>query len=122
MIYVPYTFIHPPTWASLAGREVCPWPVDEDLGYLQLFEMLWDDGADFTIVEHDVVIQRGQLEQFEECLAGWCCFPERGGSPSLSLVRFRRASVAPSRGDCTWTPTSLPMPIASRVCTQSRRV
>lgn len=89
MIYVPYTFIHPPTWQALSYRAAVPWPVDDANGYLEYFRTRWAEEEEFINIEHDVVVQPGQLEQFEECESEWCVIPELNGSPSLSLVRFR---------------------------------
>jgi hypothetical protein len=88
-IYVPFTFIHPPTWEALAGRIVTPWLVDDGNGYLEYFRVRWAAERDFINIEHDVVVQPGQLEQLDDCEAGWCVIPELNGSPSMSLVRYR---------------------------------
>lgn len=101
MIYVPFTFIHPPTWEALSGEVVMPVKMDDDDAYLGLMRALWWSEEESTIVEHDVVVQPDQLEQLHKCPSEWCCFPELGGSPSLSLVRFRPGFCAANRG--LWT-------------------
>lgn len=97
MIFVPFTFIHPPTWEALNRASAVPWRVDGYDGYLEFMRERWKHGATFTLVEHDVVVQPGQLIQFHSCLSEWCCFPELAGSPSLSLVRFRREFIWANR-------------------------
>jgi hypothetical protein len=92
VIYVPFTFIHPPTWEALE-RAAVPVPVNEYDGYLMYFRERWKDEVDFTNVEHDVIVQPGQLEQFDMCPGEWCVVPELGGSPSLSLARFRAGFI-----------------------------
>lgn len=97
MIFVPFTFIHPPTWEALNGWPVVPWRVEGDDGYLTFFEERWKECLDFIVVEHDVVAQPGQVSQLWACPEPWCCFPELGGSPSLSLVRFREPFIRANR-------------------------
>lgn len=98
-IFVPFTYIHPPTWEALVGRAVTPWRVDDANGYLLYFRRRWEVGEDFVNIEHDVVVQgagpgyQSQLDQLEECPNDWCVFPEFGGAPSMSLVRYRASFI-----------------------------
>ena len=102
VIYVPFTFIHLPTWRALMpyGGAI-PWPVDDADGYLEYFRTRWAEEEDFTNIEHDVVVQPGQLEQFAQCLSEWCVIPELNGSPSMSLVRYRAGFIRANKG--IWT-------------------
>lgn len=97
-VFVPFTFIHPPTWQALSYVAATPWPVDDGNLYLGYFRHRWAMGGAFTNVEHDVVVVPGQLGQLERCPEEWCVFPEAGGSPSLSLARFRPGFITANRG------------------------
>ena len=97
-VFLPYTYIHGPTWDAL---ESCGWPwvpvhlarLHED-AYLWFFEERWRQGDAFMVCEHDVIPGRDQLAQLEDCPAGWCAFNEYdGGPPTLSLARFRPAFI-----------------------------
>lgn len=99
-IFVPYTFIHPPTWEALSYHAATPWPVDDANGYLEYFRRRWEEGEDFINIEHDVIVQPAgpngrlsQLDALDQCQNDWCVFPEFGGSPSMSLVRYRASFI-----------------------------
>jgi hypothetical protein len=97
-IIVPYTIEYQPTREALALWKVDYVEVDADRGYLDLMRSLWTAGKDFTIVEHDVVVQPGQLPRLTLCPQGWCCFTEYpGGPPTFSIVRFRSEFIAANR-------------------------
>jgi len=43
--------------------------------YFRLFEQLWGNGESFTIVEHDIAVWPGAIQELENCPEGWCTFP-----------------------------------------------
>lgn len=93
-VFLPYTYRHEPTWDALRWSG-WPWhPVrldyDDPAAYLRFFDQRWAEAEPFTVCEHDVLPDPRQLQQLEDCPAGWCAFNEYdGGPPTLSLARFR---------------------------------
>lgn len=90
-IVVPYTRVNPATVESLAGEDFeMAYVGDHPNDYPFLLWALWEEHGDLIIVEHDVIVQLGQIEELRRCREPWCSFPEyEGGPPSFSLVRFR---------------------------------
>lgn len=93
MIFVPFTRIWPPTFEALDGWAVTPVKMTADDSYLEFFRTRWKEGRAFTVVEHDVVVQPGQLERLESCTHQWCCCPEDGLRATFSIVRFRAGFI-----------------------------
>ncbi len=98
IIYVPFTYVHAPTWESAIRsvmRVVRLDPTMED-DYLRYFEDRWDEGGSFANCEHDVVPTPLQVLELLYCKeAHWCAFSEyEGGPPSLSFVRFDAEFIA----------------------------
>ena len=64
---------------------------DED--YWNLLDGLWRDAQDFAIVEHDVVVNPGTLQSFEDCPNVWCSAPHpyygHSAYAGLGCTRFR---------------------------------
>lgn len=53
-------------------------PVDvssADTAYTRMLSTLWIVGETFTLVEHDVVIRPGVLDELNDCPHPWCAFP-----------------------------------------------
>ena len=46
-----------------------------DDSYFQMMERLWAKGEAFTIVEHDVVVHPGAIQELANCAQPWCTFP-----------------------------------------------
>jgi len=97
VIIVPFTRPYEATAKALdaTGR---PWqPVDvsgDDQAYFRLIASLWDQGTEFTIVEHDITVTPVALDSLDNCPASWCSSPY----PYLSIMyaglgcaRFRPA-------------------------------
>ena len=47
----------------------------DDEGYFRMMERLWKTGETFAVVEHDVVVWPGAIQQLEDCSELWCTFP-----------------------------------------------
>lgn len=85
----PFTAFHPLTEQALdlyaPGAE--RWLLNEHpLAYHTLLAKLWADGDSFLIIEHDIEIRTGVVEELEACPEPYCCFPYAGPGGDL-LVR-----------------------------------
>src|ERR1019366_3527161 len=58
-------------WAPTAERIYVG---EDDFAYGRLLEQLWGKDA-FMLVEHDIVIHEGLVEEFAECEEEWCSSP-----------------------------------------------
>lgn len=99
-IAVGWTELHPDTrtaleaHAELQGHELdirdCRSRIT---GYHELLEHHWRAGADFTVIEHDIVINETVMPGFEACPHVWCVHLYElasGFVPGvLGCVRFR---------------------------------
>jgi hypothetical protein len=65
----------------------------DDEAYWRLLAELWAHARDVAIVEHDVVVNPGTLQSFEDCPSVWCSapYPYYGHSAyaGLGCTRFR---------------------------------
>ena len=83
MVHVPFAIgNHTHAWALDAvklalrqdGVEAQMHFLDRDEAYYNLLTDLWaKDG--FTIVEHDIVVWPGAIQQLQDCPEPWCVFP-----------------------------------------------
>jgi hypothetical protein len=65
--------------------------VEED-DYWSLLTELWSMADEFTVVEHDVVIEPDTLDRFNACASGWCAQRYAyfvGPYAGLGCMRFR---------------------------------
>lgn len=46
-----------------------------DDSYHSLLERLWAAGETFTVVEHDIIVHPGAIQELENCPEPWCTFP-----------------------------------------------
>lgn len=68
-----------------------------DTAYCELLAMLWAEGQDFVIVEHDVVPHHRVFREFTECPEPYCAFAYEVGlwvGPALGCSRFRTELLA----------------------------
>ena len=49
--------------------------MDTDLAYYDLLHSLWRAQETFTVVEHDIVVHPGAIQELEDCPEPWCTFP-----------------------------------------------
>ena len=78
-VIVPFTHLEPEVLDALwktgyhwEERDVS----SSDTAYFELIKELWDEGAGWINVEHDIVIRSGCIERaFEKCPHAWCVFP-----------------------------------------------
>jgi hypothetical protein len=47
----------------------------KDDSYYKLLETLWEKGESFTVVEHDIIVHPGAIQDLENCAEPWCVFP-----------------------------------------------
>lgn len=47
----------------------------DDEAYWRLVTGLWAKGEGFTVVEHDIVVHPGGIQELENCSEPWCLFP-----------------------------------------------
>lgn len=91
-VYIPWTFLHPPTWDLLAPFEPIGVDVSGDDGaYLRYFVERWREREPFVNVEHDMLVHPAQIDQLIACPEPYCAYGyERPGQfPWFGVVRFR---------------------------------
>ena len=118
MIVVPYTEISPAT------REAVPdalfVEVDESDGYRLLLADMWERKEAFTLVEHDVIPTREQLDALDACPEPWCHYGYFPGHwvPVFGCVRFSAELIAGTQGvwdNEAWQWSQLDMKFATVV-------
>lgn len=65
--------------------------------YFEAIERLWNAGASFVTVEHDIVIHDQVFQGFQECQEPWCGHAYDlavGLRPALGCTRFRAELLA----------------------------
>ena len=95
-IFLPYTFLHPPTLAALAatGRDAVLYEMDSDRAYLEFMAARWRDRVGFIIVEHDVIVTGAQLDSLDACPEEWCGFAAGPDAEvGFCAVRFRASFI-----------------------------
>jgi hypothetical protein len=116
VIVVPHTEL------AAATREAVPEAVFVEVdpvdGYRLLLAELWREGEAFTLVEHDVIPTRAQLNALEECEQPWCHYGYFPGhwTPVFGCVRFSAELIVGTRGvwdDATWPWNQLDMKFAT---------
>lgn len=84
--------------------------VDEGAAYWRLMRELWQEGQEFFIVEHDVLVWFGGIRELSECEHKWCTLPTvcRGKlfSTSFGCVRFSEQVIAENPGFWEDIPTT----------------
>jgi len=81
-IVVPYTRVHPDTWAALWDLDPRYADTSGDVeAYWRLLCELWKAGETFIIVEHDIVPGPGTLQAMWDCEQPWCAYPYPVGTP-----------------------------------------
>lgn len=97
MIVVPYTRLHPVA-ARLLNRHA-PGHVrvrldpGDDAAYWRLLTRLWSQPGSTLVVEQDVGIRAGVVEQLECCPKPWCGFPTPIGRQLLVALGCTRFSA-----------------------------
>lgn len=106
MIVVPFTKLHDATRDAVPEARFVL--VDDRDGYRKLLRDLWENGEAFTLVEHDVVPTRDQLDALEACPDPWCFYGYHPGHwiPVFGCVRFSAALIAGTEG--VWNDPSWP--------------
>ena len=100
LVVCPYTEIRDETRAALdqSGYEWEPRFVGgSDTDYFDLLSELWRAGADFVIVEHDVVIAPSTLDIFDACPSEWC----GSGYPYMRMAAYVGLGCVRFRGELT---------------------
>lgn len=98
MILLPYTRLHPVT-ARLANRyapghvRVKLDPCDPD-AYWALLAQQWRQPGDLIVVEQDVGIHAGVVEDLEQCPEPWCGYPYPIGEQLLVCLGCTRFTAA----------------------------
>jgi hypothetical protein len=105
VIVVPYTELSPATREAVPEAHFVE--VDAGDGYRLLLADLWTAGDAFTLVEHDVIPTRRQLDDLDSCPAPWCHFGYYPGHwiPVFGCVRFSSDLIAGTPGawdDASW--------------------
>ena len=71
--------------------------VNDGDGYWTLLRDSWAEGREFFIVEHDVLVWQGAIQQMTECEGDWCSLPTicRGRmiTTTFGCVRFGQATI-----------------------------
>jgi len=89
----------------MEGYEVVEVVMNDRHHYGRLFTELWQTGAGFTLVEHDVVPWPGALAQLDTCSEECCAFqyPNAGSwAMSLGCIRFSDSLVQRIPYDIGW--------------------
>ena len=96
-VAVPFTELRQETVVALHGEEVRYAPMIDDESYWQLLSDLWRIGNSFTIVEHDIVVGEGTLDELAACPYDWCAmaYPYRDDTAyGLACTKFSRQLIA----------------------------
>jgi hypothetical protein len=67
----------------------------DDEAYWRLLADLWSASEDFMLVEHDMELNGGEVEAFEECPNSWCVAPYEGKQPIWTGRRNQQAPRGP---------------------------
>jgi len=111
-VYVPWTRQYPECRAALAPSS--PVYVDvsaDDFAYWRLARALWGEREPFTIVEHDVLVEPGSIEELDACPEPWCAFAIHSVDVGTGMswvatfgcVRFRPSGAWPLLDPVGWT-------------------
>lgn len=93
-VIVPFTRLHPQVWPALAAAgimhprfvELPKWD-----SYSQLLKELWAEEETFVLVEQDIIIRPGVVEELIDCPEPWCGFLNDVGLgiwPTLGCTKF----------------------------------
>ena len=75
-VVVPFIDVSPETREALAGIDAEYVDVSSsDDAYWNLLSELWASGADFTVIEQDIVVWPDTLQGFVNCPNSWCSAP-----------------------------------------------
>lgn len=91
-VFIPYTFIHEPTWRLL--EPLNPIGIDcrgDDEAYLQHLADRWEERLPFVNIEHDMLVTPEQVWDLWRCNCSWAAHGYDGGPgrfPWLGSVRF----------------------------------
>jgi len=82
-VVCPFTRIHPLTDAALQAHaphaERIRIPENDLVAYCKLLTERWALVEDLLVVEQDIEIRAGLIEEAEQCTEGWwCCWPYMG--------------------------------------------
>lgn len=73
-LYVPYTKLNPATRITVWEYDFEFVKLKGKYGYSEFLKERWDEGKDFLLVEHDVVVWPGAIESLVKCTHPWCAF------------------------------------------------
>jgi hypothetical protein len=94
LILVPYTRLHPTTARLLnrhaSGHVRVRLDPSDDTAYWALLAKAWREPGDLLIVEQDVGIRAGVIEELERCPEPWCGFPTAIGAQLLVCLGCTR--------------------------------
>lgn len=92
-IVSPYVSEFPEATAALpTGTERVQIAADDPEGYWRLLRDLWQSGDDFLLIEQDMVLPSGAVEQFAACPREWCGLPyfmHEGWGCWHGVIRYR---------------------------------
>ena len=97
-VVVPFTDVSSETRDALAGVDAEYVDVSSsDDAYWNLLSDLWTSGADFVVVEQDIVVHPTALDELDACPYDWCAFPYGYGHwglhYGLGCVKFSGALI-----------------------------
>ncbi len=116
MIVVPFTLLQDETLEALPGARFVEMTTEHS--YRELLGELWARGEAFTLVEHDVIPTRAQLDALESCPEAWCHYGYFPGHwiPVFGCARFGEELIAGTPGaweDESWPWEQLDMKFAT---------
>jgi len=112
MVYVPWTRQYPECRVAL--EPAAPVYVDvsaDPHDYWRLVRALWGEREPFILVEHDVIVGPGTIEELRACPEPWCAFAIHSVDVGTGMswvatfgcVRFRPSGDWPLPEPVTWT-------------------
>lgn len=100
LVIMPYVGLPDPQVVEVlddSGHDFTPIDVGCcDRGYFNTLSAFWDLGETFTVVEHDIVVHPGALDELADCDCDWCGYPfEYEGAWTLGLgcAKFSAALI-----------------------------
>lgn len=106
-VFIPYTFVHVPTWLSVLPVRAIPVRLDAEDSYLDYFRARWSARRRFVNIEHDMIVSGGRLAELDECDQPWCAYAYDGCDgqfPWFGAVKFEPEimDVLPGVWDELW--------------------
>ncbi len=92
-VVVPYTKLHPQVRPALEAAGVDAWFVEMERwdSYTGLLLHLWSEQQTFVLIEQDIIVRPGVVEELLACPEPWCGFVNDVGLgiwPTLGCTKF----------------------------------